>query len=117
MREDIKDTLLKNEGALEFLYTLFTPSIANQELPDPPYILIRWVEAKPKGRQLLLRYAADMIAQIQTNLGRMRTIIFQPAANGNGEDQEKLVAYYRSCGFDYLPSSKSKFWMTWPKNT
>ena len=118
MSQDSKDTLIKGEGALEFLFGLFSPPFPNEELPDPPYILIRYFEAKPPGRHLLKRYAAEMITQIRARLKSSRTVIFQPANGeiGNEQAQERLERYYRSCGFDYLPSSKSRWWMTWPED-
>ena len=115
--EDIcEDTLIKEEGALKSWFTLHTPLHRSEELPDPPYILIHYIEAEPTGKRMLQRHASEMIARIKTRLNSNHTVILQPA-NGDLEDeiaQKKLVDYYRSCGFDYLPSSTTKWWMTWP---
>lgn len=113
---DYEDTLVKNEGALKFHFTLLTLAYPNDELPDPPYILIRYIEAEPKGKRLLQQYAPEMIALIKARLGSNRTVVFEPANGeiGNDKEQHRLESYYRSCGFDYLPSSTSKWWMTWP---
>lgn len=117
MSEDIKGSLVKENGILEFWFTLLTPPKADEELPDPPYILIRWIEAKPKGHRLLEQHAAEMVSQIRATLMSNRPVIFQPANGemGNDESQAKIESYYRTCGFDYLSTSASKWWMTWPQ--
>ena len=109
------DTIITDSGTLTFHFKLHTPQFPNEELPDPPYIFIDWMQAEPRGKRLLQQYADEVIACIRAKLDSNRTIIFQPANGEMGNDvvQKRLEAYYRSCGFDYLPSSASKFWMTW----
>jgi hypothetical protein len=111
------DTLVTDQGKLTFHFKLHTPQWENESLPEPPYIFINYIAAEPRGARILQRHAGEMIARIRAKLKSDRTIIFQPA-NGNSEDdaaQKKLETYYQSCGFDYLPSSRSNWWMTWPE--
>lgn len=113
------ETLSTPMGELTFWFKLHTPSPPAPELPYPPYIFLDHIAANPRGLRLLRRYAPEMIRRIRSTLRSERTIILQPASGkpGDLQAQQKLEAYYRSCGFDYLPTSKTKFWMTWPKTT
>jgi hypothetical protein len=113
------ETLIVDGGELKFYFKLHTPRSPNPELPDPPYIFIDYIVAEPRGERLLQRYAGEVIARIREKIRSARPIIFQPANGevGNDEAQARLEAYYLKCGFCYLPSSGSKWWMTWPAPT
>lgn len=110
------ETLNVEGGELKFYFKLHTPPGANAELPDPPYIFIDYITAAPRGNRLLECYSGEVIARIRERTKSDRPIIFQPANGeiGNEAEQARLERYYLLCGFRYLPTSESKWWMTWP---
>ena len=106
-------------GKLKFTFRIITPQKDTKELPEPQYILIEWIEASPQGQRILKKCAKEMINKIQSRLGYNTKIILHPASGTplNPRLQKRMVDYYKTCGFQFLPSSKSKYWMTWKHTT
>ncbi|MBL9187493.1 MAG: hypothetical protein JNK23_08460 [Opitutaceae bacterium] len=110
----MQGTLERPNGTLTYLVKAFAPNRPAPELPDAEYILIEWFEAAPKGRKLLVRHAGDVIADIRSKFGGGRKIILQPSNYKTPAEQVRLEFHYQKCGFVYLPTSSTKWWMYWP---
>ena len=100
-------------GVLTYRVKAFAPNRPAPDLPDAEYILLDSLEASPRGQKLLQKHASAVIADIRELFGNVRKIILQPANFTTQEEEERLEAYYRKCGFTALPTSPSGFWMTW----
>jgi hypothetical protein len=114
LQQTVRRELTSSVGLLVYFVRAFKPQGVAPELPDPEYILIEWLEAKPPEKKLLRNSASRMISDIRDQFGPDRKIILQPSNFDTPEEMEQLEHYYQTCGFVYLPTSPSKFWMMWP---
>lgn len=114
LQHSVRSTCERPDGTLTYLVKAFAPNQPAPELPDVEYILIEWLEAAPRGSKLLVRHARDVIADIRIKFGSGRKIILQPSNFKTPTEQRRLERHYKKCGFAYLPTSPTKWWMYWP---
>jgi hypothetical protein len=115
LQHQVQRTCERPGGTLKYFVKAFAPNRPAPELPDEEYILIEWLAATPPGKKLLIKYAGDVVTDIRSLFGHGRKIILQPSNFKTPAEQERLERYYRKCGFAYLPTSPTKWWMYWPR--